>query len=72
MAHGHVSGLSEADRARRSRRQIDVPAAHKRTAIVDADRHASVVTDLNERAEWQGRMRRRHCRAIEPLAARRA
>jgi hypothetical protein len=49
-----------------------MPAADKRTAIVDPHGDATVVTDLDQRAERQGAMRRRHRRAIESLAARRA
>jgi hypothetical protein len=48
-------------------RQIDLPASNPWTAIIDANRHASTVTDGNERAKRQGAMRGRHCRAIQVL-----
>jgi hypothetical protein len=66
--NGDTPGLIQTDRTRCGRRQVELPAAYPGTAIVDADSHASVVTYDNMGAERQRAMRRRHCRAIQPLA----
>jgi hypothetical protein len=47
----NVSYLVEAYRLCGGRRQIDLPAAYKRAAIVDAHSNASVVTDADKSAE---------------------
>jgi hypothetical protein len=65
-----LAGLVQADRPRRSRRQVDVPAAHKRAAIIDPHDHASRVTNPNKRSERQGAVSRSHCRTIQTLAIR--
>jgi hypothetical protein len=49
-----------------------MPAAYKGAAIVNPHGDASAVTNLNERAELQRAMRRRHTGAIQTLAIRRA
>src|SRR5262249_17410390 len=52
----------EADRARGSRRKVDHPATHERTAVVDAHDHrapGAPIGDLDHRAERQGAMCRR-------------
>jgi hypothetical protein len=55
----------ETNGSRRGRRQIDVPAANERPAIIDPNNHAPTVTDSNKRAERQGTVSCGHCRAIE-------
>jgi hypothetical protein len=65
-----LAGLVQADRPRRSRRQVDVPAAYKRAAIIDAHDHASRVTHPNKRSERQGAVSRSHRRTIQTLAVR--
>jgi hypothetical protein len=60
----------QADRLRRSRRQVDVPAAYKRAAIIDAHDYASRVANPNKRSERQGAVSRSHCRTIQTLAIR--
>ena len=49
-----------------------MPAAYKGAAIVNPHNNTSAVTDLNQSAERQRAMRRRHSRAIQTLAVRRA
>jgi hypothetical protein len=65
-----LPGLAQADRPRSRRRQVDVPAAYKRAAIIDTHDHASRVTNPNKRSERQGAVSRRHCRTVETLAIR--
>jgi hypothetical protein len=62
---GDLPGLVQTDRPRRRRRQIDMPAPHKGTAIVDPHDHASTVANPNERSKRQGAVSRRHCRTVE-------
>jgi hypothetical protein len=65
-----VSYFVEANRLCGGRRQIDLPAAYKRAAIVDAHSNASVVTDANKSTEAQCAMRRRHRPAVQSLSIR--
>jgi hypothetical protein len=68
----HAPRLAHPDRSCRGRRQIDMSAAYKGAAIVDAHGHASFVANLHKRAEWQRAMRRRHRSAVQTLTARSA
>jgi hypothetical protein len=63
-----LAGLVQTDRARRSRRQIDMPSPHKRAAIVDPHDHASAVAHPDERSKRQSAVSCRHCRTIEAFA----
>ena len=56
----NLAGLIEANRPRSCGRQIGMPPSYKWPAIIDAHNDASVVTDLNQRAERQGAVRRCH------------
>ena len=58
----------QADRARGGRRQIDMPAAHERAAIVDPHDHTSAMTNTNTRSERQGAMSCSHCRTIKAFS----
>src|SRR5580700_11311143 len=73
---GHLADAGKTDAARRALRQIDVAGEmaallDERPAIVDAHHDgATLIGDADQRAEWQGTVRRRHGVRIEPLAAR--
>ena len=66
--NGDLAGLAQTDGPCRSWRQIDLPAAYKRPAIIDPHNHATTVTNSNKRPEWQGAVSRGHCRTIEMLS----
>jgi len=63
-----LTGLMQADRPRCCRRQVDVPAAHERAAIVDPHDHASAMANTNTRSERQGAMSCGHCRTIKAFS----
>jgi hypothetical protein len=63
-----LAGLVQTDRPRRSRRQIDLSAPHKRAAIVDPHDHASAVAHPDERSKRQSAVSCRHCRTIETFS----
>jgi hypothetical protein len=65
IRNGDLAGLVQTNRPRRGRRQIDMPAAHKRAAIVDSHDNAAAVAHPNERSKRQGAVSRGHCRTIE-------
>jgi hypothetical protein len=66
----NAARLAHPYRLCRGWRQIDLPAAHKGAAIIDAYGDTPVMTDLNKGAERQRAMRRRHCHAIQPFTVR--
>jgi hypothetical protein len=63
-----MAGLVQTDRTRRGRRQIDLPAPHKRAAIVDPHDHASAVAHPDKRSKRQSAMSRCHRRTIEAFS----
>jgi hypothetical protein len=64
----NLAGRTYADHVGSGWRQIDVPASHKRSSIINAHDDASVVAYLNARTEWQCAMGCGQSSAIHPLA----
>jgi hypothetical protein len=68
VRNGHLAGLAQTDRPRRSRRQIYLPASHKGAAIVDPHNNAAAVAHPNKRSKRQSAVSRGHCRTIETFS----